>query len=103
MKVEYRNGLHNYLATELASIGDTVLHTTPWRKSPWDARKKSPWGTPWESKDSLPLRFVDIFASIVWAHHEHGTGSAYQIAAPYLDERRLFFNNPTHERVVELC
>jgi hypothetical protein len=86
MKAEYRNGLHHYLATELASIGDTVLHTTPW-----------------ESKDSLPLQFVDILASIVWAHHEHGTGSAYQIAAPHLDERRVFFSNPAHEPVVELC
>jgi hypothetical protein len=86
MKAEYRNGLHDYLATELASVSDTALQTTPW-----------------ESKDSLPLQFVDILASIVWAHHEHGTGSAYPIAAPYLAERRLFFNNPMHERMVELC
>jgi len=68
-----------------------------------DARKKSSWGTPWESKDSLPLQFVDILASIVWAHHEHETGSVYQIAAPYLAEQRLFFNDAMHERVVELC
>jgi hypothetical protein len=86
MKVEYKSGLHDYLATELASVSDTVLQTTPW-----------------ESKDSLPLQFVDILASIVWAHHEHGTGSAYQIAAPHLAERRLFFNNPVHEPIVELC
>jgi hypothetical protein len=86
MKVEFRRGLHDYLATELASLGDTALQTTPW-----------------ESKDSLPLQFVDILASIVWAHHEHGTGSAYRIAAPCLVERRLFLINPAHEPVVELC
>jgi hypothetical protein len=86
MKVEFRHGLHEYLATELASVGNTVLQTTPW-----------------ESKDSLPLQFVDILASIVWAHHEHGSGSAYRLAAPYLDERRLFFGRPAHEHLVELC
>jgi uncharacterized protein DUF3800 len=83
-KVEHKHGLHEYLSTELASNSNSALQTTPW-----------------ESKDCLPLQFVDILAGIVWAHHEHGSGSAYRLAAPYLAEKRLLFGNASQERQVE--
>ncbi|MFC0573406.1 DUF3800 domain-containing protein [Paraburkholderia solisilvae] len=87
MKVEFTHGLQQYLSTELASISDTTLQTTPW-----------------ESKDCLSLQFVDVLAGIVWAHHEHGNGSAYRLAAPYLAEKRLFFDNTVkNKQAAELC
>ncbi|CAB3762418.1 DUF3800 domain-containing protein [Paraburkholderia humisilvae] len=86
MKVEYKHGLHEYLSTELASICDTALQTTPWK-----------------SKDCLPLQFVDILAGVVWAHHEYGNASAYWLAEPYLTEKHLFIGNPVrHEQLIEL-
>lgn len=75
VKVELKHGLHDYLQTELAAAGaDTFLQTTPW-----------------ESKDSLALQFVDILAGIIWSHHEHRNGSAYRTASPYVNQRTLFF------------
>ncbi|NTZ84346.1 DUF3800 domain-containing protein [Burkholderia metallica] len=74
IKVESKYALHDYLATELASTSDTVLHTTPW-----------------ESKDSLALQFVDVMAGIVWSHYEFGNSDAYRAAAPHIGQRQLFF------------
>ncbi|RFU49366.1 DUF3800 domain-containing protein [Paraburkholderia sp. DHOC27] len=76
IKTELRHSLHEYLVTELASLGDTFLQTTPW-----------------ESKDCLPLQFVDILAGIVWSHYEFGNGAAYRAANPHIVQRRLFFGD----------
>jgi hypothetical protein len=75
VKLELKHGLHDYLQTELAGSGaDTFLQTTPW-----------------ESRDSFGLQFVDILAGIVWAHHEHRNGAAYRTASPHITQRTLFF------------
>ncbi|MGU7773760.1 DUF3800 domain-containing protein [Burkholderia sp. MR1-5-21] len=74
IKVESKYALHDYLATELASVGETVLHTTPW-----------------ESRDCLPLQFVDVMAGIVWSHYEFGNSDAYRVALPHIGQRQLFF------------
>ncbi len=76
IKIDLKHGLHDYLATELAALGDTFLQTTPW-----------------ESKDCLPLQFVDILAGIVWSHYEFGNGTAYRAANPHIHQRRLFFGD----------
>lgn len=75
LKIELKHALHDYLCTELAARGaDTVLQTTPW-----------------ESRDSLALQFVDLVAGIVWAHHEHRNGDAYRAASPSIQQKHLFF------------
>ncbi|CAD6563194.1 DUF3800 domain-containing protein [Paraburkholderia sabiae] len=74
IKVESKYALHDYLATELASVSDTALQTTPW-----------------ESRDCLPLQFVDVMAGIVWSHFEHGNSDAYRVAMPHIGQRHLFF------------
>jgi hypothetical protein len=66
--------MHDYLATGLASTSETVLQTTPW-----------------ESRDCLPLQFVDVMAGINWSHHEHGNSDAYRVAMPHIGQRQLFF------------
>lgn len=53
VSVELKNSLNDYLKTELAAIGgNTKLNTTPW-----------------ESKFSLGLQFVDTLANIIWSSH----------------------------------
>lgn len=75
LKIELKHSLHEYLCTELAGRGaETMLQTTPW-----------------ESKDSFSLQFVDWMAGIVWAHHEHRNSNAYKAASPSIVQRRLFF------------
>jgi hypothetical protein len=74
IKVESKYALHDYLATELAVVSDTTLQTTPW-----------------ESKDSLALQFVDVMAGIVWSNYEYGPSEAYHRAAPHIRQRQLFF------------
>ncbi|TAM52777.1 MAG: hypothetical protein EPN57_11780 [Paraburkholderia sp.] len=78
VRIELKHAMHDYLCTKLSSVGaDTFLDTTPW-----------------ESKDSLELQFVDILAGIVWGNHEFRTGNAYRIVAPNIRQKRLFFNSP---------
>ncbi|WP_412530380.1 DUF3800 domain-containing protein [Burkholderia lata] len=72
IKVESKHALHDYLATELASISNTTLHTTPW-----------------ESKDSFALQFVDVMAGIIWSNYEFGKTDAYGIAVPYIGQKHL--------------
>ncbi|MCG1048758.1 MULTISPECIES: DUF3800 domain-containing protein [Mycetohabitans] len=75
LKIELKHSLHEYLCTELAGSGANIRLET----------------TPWESKDSFCLQFVDWLAGIVWAHHEHCNGEAYKAASPSIRQRRLFF------------
>ncbi|WP_175867543.1 DUF3800 domain-containing protein [Burkholderia contaminans] len=76
IKVELKHAMHDYLRTELATVGaNTFLQTTPW-----------------ESKDSMALQFADILAGIVWAHHEHRSGAAYRIVSQCIHQKSLFFN-----------
>ncbi|MBK5125677.1 DUF3800 domain-containing protein [Burkholderia sp. R-69980] len=75
LKVELKHALHDYLCKELTARGaETMLQTTPW-----------------ESKDSLALQFVDLVAGIVRAHHEHRNGNAYTAASPSIQQKHLFF------------
>lgn len=74
IKVESKYALHDYLATELASVGETALQTTPF-----------------ESRDCLPLQFVDVLAGIVWSHYEFGNSDAYHAGMRHIGQRRLFF------------
>ncbi|TDY16764.1 hypothetical protein B0G81_7874 [Paraburkholderia sp. BL6665CI2N2] len=75
LKIELKHSLHEYLCTELAGCGaETILQTTPW-----------------ESKDSFSLQFVDWMVGIVLAHHEHRNGHAYKSASPSIAQRWLFF------------
>lgn len=74
-KIELKHSLHEYLCTELAGCGaETMLQTTPW-----------------ETKDSFSLQFVDWMAGIVWAHPEHRNDDAYKSASPSIAQRWLFF------------
>ncbi|BCN13384.1 DUF3800 domain-containing protein [Ralstonia nicotianae] len=75
IKTELKHAMHDYLRTELAVSGATTILQT----------------TPWESKDSLALQFVDMMAGIVWAHHEFRNSHAYQTASPSIQQKRLFF------------
>ncbi|GAA0788957.1 DUF3800 domain-containing protein [Cupriavidus gilardii] len=75
LKTELKHVLHDYLRTELAIRGATTQLQT----------------TPWESKDSLALQFVDILAGIVWAHHEFRNCQAHRIGTSAILQKRLFF------------
>ncbi|MCT9124617.1 DUF3800 domain-containing protein [Cupriavidus gilardii] len=75
LKTELKHALHDYLRTELAIRGATTQLQT----------------TPWESKDSLALQFVDILAGIVWAHHEFRNCQAHRIGTSAILQKKLFF------------
>lgn len=75
MKDQLRFFMHDYLRLELAVRGaSTALKTTPW-----------------ESRDSLALQFIDIVASIVWLHHEFGNSIPYRHLEKFIRQRELSF------------
>ena len=81
IKVELKHSMHDYLRTELAACGSGAFLQT----------------TPWESKDCLPLQFVDILAGVVWGHHEFKSSQAYKTLSPHVMQKSLFFNPPQPE------
>ncbi|RQZ14036.1 DUF3800 domain-containing protein [Burkholderia sp. Bp9031] len=83
IKVELKHSMHDYLRTELAACGSGAFLQT----------------TPWESKDCLPLQFVDILAGVVWGHHEFKSSPAYKTLSPHVTQKSLFFNPPQPEPI----
>ena len=78
ISTELKHSLHDYLRTELAIVGaQTQLITTPF-----------------ESKNSLALQFVDIVASIVWARHEFMNLTHTEQLNSVIHAKQLFFAQP---------
>lgn len=76
VSVEFKNSLNDYLRTELAALDTgTKLMTTPW-----------------ESKNSLGLQFVDTLANIVWSRHEYGQSKHYDVISPAVQTHHLYFS-----------
>lgn len=48
--------------------------------------------TPHESHSNLNLQFIDVIAHLVWAHHEDKQSAAYNIIAPKVPCKNLFFH-----------
>lgn len=46
---------------------------------------------PLESQKSLAIQFVDVVAHIVWGFHEDGEARSYQVLAPHIRCKHLFF------------
>lgn len=77
VSVELKNSLNDYLKTELAGLGaSTKLNTTPW-----------------ESKNSLGLQFVDALANIIWSSHEYDQPKHYELISSYIQGHQLYFHN----------
>ena len=77
VSVELKNSLNDYLRTELAGLGaSTKLNTTPW-----------------ESKNSLGLQFVDALANIIWSRHEYGQSKNYELISSYVQGHHLYFHS----------
>lgn len=77
VSVELKNSLNDYLRTELAGLGaSTKLNTTPW-----------------ESKNSLGLQFVDALANIIWSRHEYGQSKHYELISSYVQGHHLYFHS----------
>ena len=77
VSVELKNTLNDYLRTELAGQGaNTRLNTTPW-----------------ESKNSFGLQFVDALANIVWSRHEYDQPKHYDLISSYIQSHHLYFHN----------
>ena len=77
VSVELKNSLNDYLRTELAGLGaSTKLNTTPW-----------------ESKNSLSLQFVDALANIIWSRHEYDQSKHYELISSCVQSHQLYFHN----------
>jgi hypothetical protein len=77
VSVELKNSLNDYLRTELAGLGaNTKLNTTPW-----------------ESKNSLGLQFVDTLANIIWSRHEYDQPKHYELISSCVQGHHLYFHN----------
>jgi hypothetical protein len=48
--------------------------------------------TPFESHTNLNLQFVDVITHIIWTHHENGDSAAYDIIAPKVPCKNLYFH-----------
>jgi hypothetical protein len=77
VSVELKNSLNDYLRTELAGLGaSTKLNTTPW-----------------ESKNSLSLQFVDTLANIIWSRHEYDQSKHYSLISSFVQSHHLYFHD----------